>query len=302
MRPGQRPGTLHSMPLDAVSALTRLGGVATPRAVAHLASRRRLRTALAHGDVIRVPGRDLVALATTDGDRATAARVGGVLSHTSAALALGWPVAAVPEAPFITRPRQLPALDDEPDDAEVLRRRLPAADVDGWHTTPLRTVLDCARDLPFPEALAVADSALRSGTVTYDELRQAAHKLRGPARDRVRRVADFADERAHNPFESELRALCIEAGLQVIPQWEIRAAGLVLHPDMADPAAGVAVEADSWRHHGQDRTDWVRDIVRYNALVGAGWRVLRFTWEQVRFNKQYVVATLTAVLLDQAAS
>ena len=43
---------------------------------------------------------------------------------------------------------------------------LPRSDVEGWATSKVRTVLDCAAELPFDEALAVADSALRHGDVT----------------------------------------------------------------------------------------------------------------------------------------
>ncbi len=47
---------------------------------------------------------------------------------------------------------------------------LPRSDIDGWATSKVRTVLDCATELPFDEALAVADSALRHGDVTREEL------------------------------------------------------------------------------------------------------------------------------------
>jgi hypothetical protein len=49
------------------------------------------------------------------------------------------------------------------DQAEVSLRSANLADdqVSGGVTAPLRTVVDCARVLPFAEALAIADSALR---------------------------------------------------------------------------------------------------------------------------------------------
>ena len=69
--------------------------------------------------------------------------------------------------------------------------------VDGV-TSPLRTVLDCARRLPFSEALAVADSALRSGLVTEDELRLAAAGTRGPGCKNIRRAAAEATRYARS--------------------------------------------------------------------------------------------------------
>lgn len=156
----------------------------------------------------------------------------------------------------------------------------------GLTTSPLATVLLCAQDLPFPDALSVADSALRHGDLTRDELRSAA---RTP---RQRRVAEYADGRAANPFESSLRAIAIEEGLGVVPQYEIRARGLVIHPDLVDPIAGVVIEAESWEFHAADKTAFDSDCERYTALVVTGWRVLRFTWHQVMRNPAYVRACL----------
>lgn len=45
--------------------------------------------------------------------------------------------------------------------------------IDGVVIAPIQTLLDCARRLPFEEALAVADSALGSGAVCQSELSEA---------------------------------------------------------------------------------------------------------------------------------
>ena len=66
--------------------------------------------------------------------------------------------------------------------------------------------------LAFDEALAVADSALRSGAVTAEELRSASARLRGTGSRAARLVAQYADHRAANPFESVLRALALLEG------------------------------------------------------------------------------------------
>jgi very-short-patch-repair endonuclease len=71
---------------------------------------------------------------------------------------------------------------------------------------------------------------------------------------------------------------------------------LTLHPDLANPILGIAVEADSYTHHGMEKVDFLRDCERYNALTAAGWRVLRFAWEQVMGNRDYVIRTLQAVI------
>ena len=71
--------------------------------------------------------------------------------------------------------------------------------------------------------------------------------------------------------------------------------GITYHPDLAEPFAGLAIEANSWTHHAS-KGDHDQDCRRYNALVVGGWIVLRFTWEQVMFAPDDVVATVRAVL------
>ncbi len=73
----------------------------------------------------------------------------------------------------------------------------------------------------------------------------------------------------------------------MLPQYAVEIAGRVIHPDLADPLRGVAVEADSWGSHAS-RRQHERDCARYNAMVVSGWLVLRFTWEQVMLSPSYV--------------
>jgi hypothetical protein len=288
-------------PLSAREALTRLGGVAADRDVIRLSSRRRLRTAIRRNEIHRLNGRDRVCLASSDRAHRAARSYGGTLSHASAALHHGWAVANVPDLPqLIMIPGTDPPL--EPLElADTHPRHLDACEITDWATSPIRTVIDCARDLPFTEALAIADSALRSEDVSADGLIAACRGMRGPAGDRVRRVAAYANGLAANPFESETRALCLDAGLEVVPQYEVTTQGLTIHPDMANPLVGVIVEADSYTHHGMEAKAFTKDLVRYNALVAAGWRVLRFNWEQVHLNPAYVTRTIRALLVELAA-
>ena len=116
-----------------------------------------------------------------------------------------------------------------------------SADVRGLVTGPMLTALLCARDLPFDEALAVADSGLRHGDLDHDELVAAAASW-SPG---VRTVIEHADGQAAHPFESVLRALAIRAGAEVVPQLEVLAGGLTVHPDLVDPIRGMVLEADS---------------------------------------------------------
>jgi hypothetical protein len=184
----------------------------------------------------------------------------------------------------------------------VRRRDLPAYDIaKPGVTTPLRTVLDVATDLPFEEALAVADSALRSGRVTQDELMAAA--MSSPARGRRRRcrVAQTADARADNQFESVLRALALDEGLVVEPQISLYAGDRWVRPDLLDDTRGLALEAESFTWHGQ-RVQLMKDCRKYNDLALLGLTVVRFAWEHVMLERAYTRAVLRSCLARQAWS
>jgi hypothetical protein len=214
--------------------------------------------------------------------------VGGHLRLLSAAAHWGWETKWPTPFPQVVAPCR-PAT---PIRAEMTYEVLPPADRDGWATSRLRTVLDCAAELPFDEALSVADSALRHGDLCRDDLLAT---LRPDTPAHVRRVLEHATPLAANPFESVLRAVLVEAGIGVVPQWATTVDGVTYHPDLADPFRALAIEANSWRFHA-GKAEHDADCVRYNALVVAGWTVLRFTWEQVMFSPHVVVRTVRAAM------
>ncbi|MEP6631863.1 MAG: DUF559 domain-containing protein [Lapillicoccus sp.] len=274
--------------LDLLGELTRLGGVAGHAELVAASSRRSLEQALAGGHVVR-DARGRYAFPTADDGRRAAHRLYGVSSHLSAAAHWGWSTKVPADRPWITVPRNRTVPTAEQKAVHVSWRRLDPADVvEGWVTGPLRTVLDSAVTLPFDEALAVADSALRSGSVTGGELVGAAETHPPRGRARVTRVARHASVEAANPFESVLRAICLEVpGLEVIPQVEIADEGFFARVDLADTRLRIVIEADSFAFHGgRDRLR--HDCWRYDELVARGWVVLRFAWEQVMFAPEWV--------------
>jgi very-short-patch-repair endonuclease len=177
-------------------------------------------------------------------------------------------------------------------------QRLDHHEVVGDATSPLRTVLDCAVTLPFEQALAIADSALRRDLVDPDELLDAAARCRGPGRTRRLRVVAAADGRADNPFESALRAILICHGVTGFePQLRIRDDTWSVRVDLGDRERRIVLEADSFVHHGT-REALVRDCCRYDELVIRGWLVLRFAWEHVMLDPGWVAdVVLRAVAL-----
>jgi very-short-patch-repair endonuclease len=277
--------------MDVVAALTRLGGVASGRDLLALTTRRRLRSAVERGEV-EVLARGRFALAGVRGQRRVAGEMSAVLSHLSAAQAHGWALKQVPTTTWVTVKRNRKLTQEQQARLEVTYADLAGDEIADGVTSPLRTVVDCARKLPFDEALAVADAALRAGATSKEALVEATAALRGPGATAARRVARHADARAANPFESVLRAIVIESGvLDVVPQVPVATRTMTFHPDLVDVRRRVVVEADSWTWH-RDQQTHDRDCVRHSALAVAGWVVLRFTWEQVMRSAPYVRAVL----------
>ena len=110
------------------------------------------------------------------------------------------------------------------------------------------------------------------------------------------RVGAEASGKAANPFESVLRAIALDVpGLSVRPQVLITTTDPWCCPDLVDTDLQVALEADSFEWHG-GRSALARDARRYNLLIVDGWLVLRFAWEDVMFDPDYVRRVLMAVV------
>jgi very-short-patch-repair endonuclease len=160
-------------------------------------------------------------------------------------------------------------------------------------TTAVQTVVDCALALPRLDATVVADSALRAGDVTVDELQEAVARLPG-RRDaaRARRVVEGCDPECGSVLESVQRVRMVLAGLDGFATQVVVRRLPVLRVDFCFAAARLVVEVDGARWHQEPRRDQQRD----NALAALGWRVLRFTWHEVVHDGASVVAAVRAAL------
>jgi len=177
------------------------------------------------------------------------------------------------------------------------RRRIPPELIlhrDGLRCTdPALTAVDLAT---FACADAI-DVALRTRAATlegmYSALLQTSNRW-GNA-DRRRLLLDSrnepwsaAERRAHR----DLRAARL-TGWQT--NWPVVLAGLLYYIDIAFPAAKLAIEIDGRLHEDKDDL-FQSDRWRQNALVLAGWRVIRFTWEMVRDHPEMMIATIRRML------
>ena len=288
--------------MDVVEALERLGGAGTRAEVIAASDRRSFERAVRAGLVERV-ARGRYALPTASTARRSAVQLSGTAVLLSAAAHWGWTTKWQPRQPQVAVGRGRRLTPEQRASAQVSWVTLPPTDVDGRVTTPLRTVVDCAARLPFDEALAVADSALRDRRVTRADLARAVDAMpaRGPRR-RVARVLEHADGRAANPFESVLRAIALEVpGLDVVPQVRIDRNGRwVGRVDLADLDLKIVLEADSFEFHGEGEL-FEKDCVRYDELVADGWLVLRFPWKRVMTKPGWVAEMIGAAVAIRAA-
>lgn len=296
---------MTSVPTDVLALLRSQGGVSRQQDLrAAGLSRRGLRRMIDDGRLRLLPGAVVTAwLEPTTDEAVRAAAVGlrATVSHTSAAAAWGIELVQRGSAVEVTVGRDRsratwPATvlhrRDLPPDDSVLRDGL-------CLTTPLRTVLDLARSLSLEQAVAAADSALRQGLVTLDELVAAAEAL--PAANgssRVRRVVALVDPSSGSVLESVCRVLFSLAGLPPArTQYRVRSCDgrLIGRVDFAWPEQQLVVETDGFAFHA-DRDSYRGDRRRTNALVVAGWRVLRFSWEDVLHDPDHVVQLVRTAL------
>lgn len=269
--------------MDVAEALWHLGGVAAYNHLAAVTSPAAVRGAVHEARIIRV-GRGTYALPGTATHIAAARGLNGALSHTSAAQYWGIATWEPPAAAWITVPRNRRVTSSMRRGRVIIRQDVA---IDGIATTPLQTVLDCARRLPFAESLAIADSALSRGLVGAEELRSAAAALARPGHAIA--VAEHADPRAETPFESTIRAHALPVtDLDLVPQAQIAGYG---RADLADIARGLIVECDSFTFHA-GRPALLNDIERYNRAALLQARLVRFGYEHAH-QPEYVRRVLS---------
>jgi very-short-patch-repair endonuclease len=283
--------------MDLISQVTLMGGACDRASLVRLRGSSAVDAALRDGTLVRT-ARGRYALSRTQEAVKRASAVAGVLSHRSAALHWGWAQKVVPARAEVTIPRDRRMSPGVRNFVVPHWSDLDDEDVEGMVTTPRRTIVDCMRNLPPDESLAIVDSAIRADDFTHQEVADIAESTRGRGRARIRATAAAATSKAANPFESVLRSQALAVpGLQVEAQLAVPVpgTGIVLHPDLGDPVLKIALEAEGFEWHG-DPAALTRDCRRYNLLSLLGWQVIRFSWYLVMYQPAYVHRTLVAAV------
>ena len=176
---------------------------------------------------------------------------------------------------------------------------LPAGDVielrEARVTSLHRTLLDICVLEPQVEALVALDMAIWSRRTTKPALRAYVQGAPGrPGAKRLRRLVELA-EPAESPMETRLRWLLLRRGLprpQVQLELHDGNRAFVGRADIYYPSSRLVVEFDGGNH----RERLTSDDRRQNRLIGAGYRILRFTAADIHARPEVVVAQVRGSL------
>jgi very-short-patch-repair endonuclease len=130
--------------------------------------------------------------------------------------------------------------------------------------------------------------------VSFEALRAAHFRNLGRRGSAASALLAAATDRASSEAERNVIALLRAAG---ITGWRrgYLVAGYEL--DIAFPTERVAIEIDGWAWHS-DAQRFQRDRQRQNALVLAGWTLLRFAWHDLAHRPAQVIADIRDALGD----
>ena len=144
-------------------------------------------------------------------------------------------------------------------------------------TSPVRTVTDLGSGRDLIESVVAIDLALHAGLVDLRVLNSHIDNSAGAKGiRRLRRAVDLADVRSESPMETRLRVQLARTRLPA-PELQVElhdATGRFLgRADLYYSDVRLVIEFDGQNH--KDRM--AADLRRQNALLNAGYHVLRFT-------------------------
>jgi very-short-patch-repair endonuclease len=279
--------------MNLTSDILSLGGLAPAHALLRRGwTYRSLSYATRHGWVTRVR-QGWYAVNDTDAVLASAWRVGGLASCvTGAASHSLWVppddrlhVVAPPNHARMRTPGDMRVrLADAPDESVVVHWRFAAAH-DRFRAAPLECVIDLAACHAPEWVLGALDSGLRRRVLTRTDLRT----LRGRLPASWASVIELADARSESFPESVLRCRLAAAGLPFrIQAW--------IDDMRVDFLLGkLVVEVDGREHHSEPAA-FERDRVRDARLSIRGYRVLHFSYAQVVYRPEEVLASIRAAM------
>jgi hypothetical protein len=188
---------------------------------------------------------------------------------------------------------------------------LPACDVARMGllrvTSVNRTLIDAGAVLSEARVEEALESGLRQGLTTLPRLAARIDELCGRGRrgcGAVRALLDkrrWGDPPTASPLETIISRLLARHGLPTpVRQYEIVHRGaFVARPDFAYPDLKIAIEGQSFKHHGT-RVGWEQDSERFNRLQELGWVVILVTWRDATARPAIVAERVRNTLANRA--
>jgi very-short-patch-repair endonuclease len=162
-------------------------------------------------------------------------------------------------------------------------------------TTPARTLLDISETLGAREVEQALAKALRMNLVTREEMCQMVERHpRHPGARLLRQLLDAEGGPSFTRSEAEEKLLEITRSAR-LPAPELNVKVLGHEVDFLWRNARLVAEVDGYAFHAS-RISFAADRQRDAELTAAGYRVLRFTWEDLTDHR-----LATAVRLGQAS-
>ena len=169
-------------------------------------------------------------------------------------------------------------------------------------TTAARTAYDLGRRLPLDSAVIRVDALLNATAASPSSVEDIARRHPG-ARGvrRLRTMMALVDAGAESPQETRLRLLLVQSGL-CRPVTQIPVTNdqgrVVRRIDMGWPEWKVGAEYDGEQHF-TNPANYAEDIVRLEFLEARGWRIVRVSARQLRYERSTVVARMRLALRDR---
>lgn len=163
----------------------------------------------------------------------------------------------------------------------------------------LDALVDTLLTVSDARAIEVVDHALQLHWVDAAHLDSVLESRRIPGRKRMARLdrlVRHAREGTRSAAERRMKPLLPRiAGYQWHANDAIRVGDrIIAEGDFVIRELRLCIEVDGRAHHSSER-DFENDRARQNALVAAGWTVLRFTWHQIVDEPARVTATIHAL-------
>lgn len=185
------------------------------------------------------------------------------------------------------------------------------ADLPGWDrdvvdgipvTSTTRALIDMGRFVGAHRLGNLLDDAVRRRLTTYEAVHQRFRELAGSGRNGVTTMREVLEDRPcgapvpGSGFETMVRRLLRSASIpDPVLQHRVRCDEMVFLLDLAWPCQKLAVECEGFAYH-QTPNQLAWDEQRRNRLQPRGWRVLAYTWINLRDEPDRIVDEVRAAL------